>query len=405
MLHSRARGAAVSRQAVGAPLDPMTQQTPPPVRTPAFVYDEARLAERAAHVKRVATEAGCVPLYTLKPFSFVGAMEVIAPFVAGFSASSVFEARLARHVLGDRGTVHITTPGFRPDEVDTLADLCDHVVFNSLPQLERFAPVVGSRAEVGLRVNPQLPFIDDDRYNPCRRHSKLGAPLAAVEEALASEPGRFARVSGLHFHTNCDCDDFKPLLETARRLAERLGPFLRTLRWVNLGGGYLFGDAADLAPFRQAVALLRDGFGLEVYVEPGAAVARSSAFIVASVIDLFDSDGVEVAVLDTSVNHMSEYFEYQEFPVVEGSAPGRAQRYVLAGSTCLAGDVFGEHAFDDPLEVGSQVVFPNMGSYTMVKWTWFNGVNIPTVYARTVDGRYVEKSHCDYAEFATRCGG
>ena len=153
------------------------------------------------------------------------------------------------------------------------------------------------------------------------------------------------------------------------------------------------------------MALLREGFDLEVWVEPGAAVARTSAFIVASVIDLFPSDGATVAVLDTSVNHMPEYFEYQEFPVVEGSAPGRAHRYVLAGATCLAGDIFGEHAFDAPLSVGSQVVFPNMGSYTMVKWSWFNGVNIPTVYARTADGRYLLKSHCDYAEFATRCGG
>jgi carboxynorspermidine decarboxylase len=376
-----------------------------PVRTPAFVYDEARLAARAAHLRRVADAAGCVPLYTLKPFSFVGAMEVIAPHVAGFSASSVFEARLARQVLGDRGTVHVTTPGFRPDEVSELADLCDHVVFNSLPQLQRFAPVVGGRAEVGLRLNPQLPFIDDDRYNPCRRHSKLGAPLDAVERVLTTEPRRLDGVSGVHFHTNCDCDDFRQLEETVRRLTGRLGPFLRTLRWVNLGGGYLFGEQADLEPFRRAVAALRDGFGLEVWVEPGAAVARPSAFIVASVIDLFESDGAEVAVLDTSVNHLPEYFEYQEFPVVEGSAPGRPHRYVLAGATCLAGDFFGEHAFDAPLEVGSQVVLPNMGSYTMVKWTWFNGVNIPTVYALTPDGRYVEKSHCDYAEFRTRCGG
>jgi carboxynorspermidine decarboxylase len=383
----------------------MTPRAPLPVRTPAFVYDEACLAARAAHLERVSEQVGCVPLYALKPFSFVGAMEVIAPHVAGFSASSLFEARLARGVLGDRGQVHVTTPGFRPDEVDELAELCDHVVFNSLGQWERLAPIVGERAALGLRVNPQLPFIADDRYNPCRRHSKLGVPLPALEALLAEAPGGLEGLRGLHFHTNCDCDDFRPLLQTVGRVAERLGPLLARARWVNLGGGYLLGAGADLAPLAEAVGLLRGQFGVEVLVEPGAALARPSASIVAAVVDLFPSDGATVAVLDTTVNHMPEYFEYQEAPEVAGSTPGGAHRYLLAGCTCLAGDVLGEHAFEAPLAVGSQVVFPNLGAYTMVKWSWFNGVNIPTVYARTPDGRYVLESHCEFAEFATRCGG
>lgn len=383
----------------------MTQQAPLPVRTPAFVYDEAVLSERAAHLAAVAAEAGCVPLYALKPFSFVGAMEVLARHLAGFSASSLFEARLARQVIGTGGQVHMTTPGFRPDEVDAVADLCNHLAFNSLGQLERYAPIVGARAELGLRVNPQLPFIPDDRYNPCRRSSKLGVPLDLLEAVLARSPERLRGLTGLHFHTNCDCNDFRPLLATVRHLVGRVGPFLERLEWVNLGGGYLFAPGADLGPFLEAVELLHVGRSLEVFVEPGAALARPSASIVSAVVDLFESDGATVAVLDTTVNHMAEYFEYQESPEVAGAAPGGAHRYQLVGSSCLAGDVFGEYGFDEPLTLGAQVTFPNLGAYTMVKWTWFNGINIPTVYARTPAGDYVEKEHCEFAQFAARCGG
>ncbi|MBI5210154.1 MAG: hypothetical protein HY927_09320 [Elusimicrobia bacterium] len=361
--------------------------------------------DRAAHLARLTQAAGCKLLYTLKPFSFAGAMELLAPHVAGFSVSSLFEAKLARRVLGAKGTVHMTTPGLRRDELDDLAGLCDHLSFNSLSQWTTLSPLLEGRAARGLRINPQLSLVSDERYNPCRKHSKLGVPLPALEAALAATPGLLEGLTGIHFHTNCDSRDLAPLLATVRRLVDRLGGPLKKLSWVNLGGGYMYGPKADTAPLAEAVELLREGCGVEVFIEPGAAFARSPGRIVASVIDLFDSDGATVAVLDTTVNHLPEVFEYQEPPDVAGAVAGGPHAYLLAGCSCLAGDVFGTHAFNEPLTVGSQVVFEDAGAYTMPKWHWFNGISLPSVYALTPQGRVVLKKSYEYHEFETHCGG
>jgi len=374
------------------------------VETPALVCDERRIANLADHLARLAEEVGCKALFTLKPQTIADVMRLLAPKLHGFSASSLFEATLAREILGDGGVVHITTPGFRPDEIEALADLCDCIAFNSLSQWRRFGVAASRKALCGLRVNPQLPFVPDDRYNPCRRHSKLGVPMSRLQALLADDPGELAGLTGLHFHTHCDSRDFRPLMATVQHLDAHLSDLLETLQWVNVGGGYLYGKAEDLEPFRQAVSLLR-GYDLEVFVEPGASLVRDGGYLVASVIDLFDSDGKAVAVLDTSVNHMPEVFEYQESPRVAGQSPDGPHRYLLAGCTCLAGDLFGEYAFPRPLEVGSQVVFLDMGAYTMVKWHWFNGVNIPAICARTESGEVVVKTRCAYENFSARCGG
>jgi len=360
---------------------------------------------RAACLARLAEKAVCKLLYTLKPFSFAGAMELLAPHVAGFSASSLFEAKLARRVLGGKGTVHMTTPGLRQSEMDELAGLCDHISFNSLSQWKALFPLVKGRAQCGLRVNPQLALVSDARYNPCRKHSKLGVPLSSLEAALAGEPALLDGLAGIHFHTNCDSRDLRPLLATVQRLLERVGGALKKLSWVNLGGGYMYEPEADTAPLLEAVKLLRERCGVEVFIEPGAAFARGSGRIVASVIDLFESDGATVAVLDTTVNHMPEVFEYQEPPDIAGTVAGGGHKYLLAGCSCLAGDVFGEHAFNEPLTVGSQVIFYDAGAYTMPKWHWFNGISLPSVYALTPDGRVVLKKSYEYHEFETHCGG
>jgi carboxynorspermidine decarboxylase len=372
--------------------------------TPAFVYDEGTLAAAAAALARLAREAGCRALYTLKPLNLPDVLRLLAPHVDGFSASSLFEATLARDAIGRGGTVHLTTPGLRGEEMGALADVCDYIAFNSLGQWSRLSGAAAGRASFGLRVNPELSFIEDERYDPCRRHSKLGVPLAQLAAAAESDAGTLAGLRGLHFHTNCDSGAFAPLLATVRRIEQRLRGLLERLEWMNLGGGYLYGSAADEECLAEAVSLLRGRYGLEVFVEPGAAVARGAACLVASVIDLFDSGGKAVAVLDTTVNHVPEAFEYQWSPPVAGASPGGAHRYVLAGCTCLAGDLFGEYAFDAPLELGSRVVFPQAGAYTTVKWHWFNGVRLPSLYARDAAGRTVLKKRFTYDDFLLLSG-
>jgi carboxynorspermidine decarboxylase len=376
------------------------------VETPAFVYDEGAIADKLRVASSIRADTGCKVLYAMKPLALVDALRLMAAALDGLAASSLFEATLAYEVLagGGRGTVHVTTPGFRPDEIAALDRLCNYVAFNSLGQWERYGPRLSGARKCGLRVNPKLPLVEDERYNPCRPGSKLGAPIEELEKLAERQSARLQGLAGLHFHTNCDSESFDGWLATVERLDERLDGLLRRLAWVNLGGGYLLDAPEELPALARAVGLLRSKYGVEVFIEPGAAFVRDAGYIIASVIDLFTCDGREIAVLDTTVNHMPEVFEYQFEPEVEGHDDDAEHEYTLAGCTCLAGDVFGDYAFDEPLEVGARVVFTEAGAYTTVKSHMFNGVNMPAIYACTDSGELVLKKRFSYGDFRSRCG-
>jgi carboxynorspermidine decarboxylase len=374
------------------------------VETPAFVYEEAAIERKLRVAEGIRTAAGCQVLYALKPFSIASALRLMAPRLDGFAASSLFEARLARDVLGSRGTVHITTPGFRPTEIPALDGLCDYVAFNSLAQWRRFRGAMSGERKCGLRINPQLVFVEDDRYNPCRPASKLGTPIEELARLGERELSRLKGLGGLHFHTNCDSESFAPWLATVEWIDQRLERLLRRVGWVNLGGGYLFDAPDELGTLARAVALLRSKYDVEVFIEPGATFVRDAGYIVATVLDRWTADGREVAVLDTTVSHLPEVFEYQFEPEVLGHDDEAEHEYLLAGCTCLAGDVFGVYRFDEPLEVGSRVVFAEVGAYTLVKSHMFNGINLPTIYAWTGSGDLVLKKSFSYHDFLVRCG-
>ena len=211
-------------------------------------------------------------------------------------------------------------------------------------------------------------------------------------------------MDGLLVHSNCDSTDLGDLLGTVQHLDVRLERVLERVEWVNLGGGYLFEESENIDPFCEAVGLLTSKYGLEVFIEPGAAMVRGAGYLMSTVLDLFDSGGENVAVLDTTVNHMPEVFEYDYSPDVVGHRDGGPHRYILAGASCLAGDLFGEYAFEDALKVGSRVVFANVGAYTLVKAHMFNGINLPAVYALTEEGELVVKRRFGYEDFLASCG-
>ncbi len=390
--------------------------------TPAFVYDERAMHRLLDYTDPLRSGGRCGVLFAVKSFSFAPALRVMAPRLDGFAVSSLYEARLAREVLVDGGSVHITTPGLRPNELDEIGALCDHIAFNSLGQWDAMSPRLAGQASLGLRVNPQLSFAEDCRYDPCRLHSKLGVPLDELEAGLGQEPERLEGVSGLLVHSNCDSQDFSELRATVDRLRERIPDLLRQVEWVNLGGGYLFEDdegdpCQDIDALCRTVDGLRSEYGVDVFIEPGSGLIRAAGYFVSTVLDLFRSGGAQVAVLDTTVSHMPEVFEYGFQPDVVGAvasesadSPGlatdgeTAHEYLLAGCTCLAGDLFGNYRFPEPLRVGDRVVFCNSGSYTLTKATTFNGVALPSVYALTPDGELVLQSSPSYEEFAVRWG-
>ncbi len=343
--------------------------------SPAFVVDEAEILKALKALVKLRELSGCKVLYSIKSLPLSAVMELSKPYLDGFSVSSLFEARLADEILAGQGSIHLTTPGIRSDEVAELTSLCSHISCNSISQFRQVASIASNKALIGLRINPKLSFTDDARYDPCRQYSKLGVDIGDV-----LSPDIAGQIKGLHFHTVFSATDYAPLIQTLDKLRHLMGKQLTNLDWLNLGGGYLFDQIADSSGFVEQVRQLKQDFDLEVIIEPGNAVVGKAGYLLATVIDRFDSDGKTIAILDISINHHPEVFEYQRQPELVEHDPEGAYHAILAGCTCLAGDIFGEYCFNQPVSVGDKLVFKNVGSYSLVKANRFNGYNLPDVY-------------------------
>lgn len=366
--------------------------------SPAFVLDEPELIKTLATLAELRAQCGCKVLYSLKALPFSTIIEMATAFVDGFSVSSLFEARLADEMIrqsgAEQGCIHLTTPGIRPDELDELSSLCSHISFNSLSQYQRYAETAEAQTSIGLRVNPKLSFVDDDRFDPCRSHSKLGIDIDELSRSV-----RLDSIQGLHVHNVFSATDFTPLIKTIDKLERHLGTVgLAELEWLNIGGGYLFGQIDDYRPFVERVTRLTHDYGIEVYIEPGKALVGRAGYLVATVLDSFVSDGETVVILDTSINHNPEVFEYQRQPELHEHDPAGRYSAILAGCTCLAGDVFGAYRFKQPLSIGDKVVFNNVGAYTLIKANRFNGYNLPDIYLSNAL-RLKKLKHYDYQDY------
>ena len=373
--------------------------------TPAFVYEDAFIESRCQHLRKIADTANCKLLYSVKALTLPWVLDLIAPYVQGFAASSLFEATIARNVLPAEGTVHLTTPGLRPNEVRMISENCDYISFNSVSQWLRHKDDVSEDLEIGLRVNPEVSFLDDPRYDPCRAYSKLGISAYAIKEALGRRSPASHGISGLLFHNNCNSPDLQEVLVSVQKLEREIDYVLGGLRWINLGGGYLFDkDSTNQDAFYEAVSSLQTKYGLEVFIEPGSAFVRDAGFLVSKVLDLIESEDKSIAVLDTTVSHLPESFEYEWRPDVLLDVEGGRYPYIIAGSTCLAGDVFGEYAFAEPLEIGSTVVLYGVGAYNLVKAHTFNGLPLPSIYSLGANGEVTLMKEFTLEEQSLRWG-
>ncbi|MFW5442734.1 MAG: carboxynorspermidine decarboxylase [Methylococcaceae bacterium] len=341
--------------------------------TPAYVFDRDKIVHNLTQLVELKKQAGCQVLYSIKALPLEFVLKLAKEYLDGLSVSSLFEARIAKEVLADSGTIHITTPGLRDDEFKQVAEICTHVSFNSINQYQRLNSFEIADCSLGLRVNPKLSFAVDPRFDPCRSYSKLGVDIESIDDS-------FENIEGLHFHTVFSNTDYLPLEKTVELLKHKLGLKLAHLKWLNLGGGYLFSQINQQQPFIKLVKQLTVDFDFEVYIEPGKTIVDDAGYLVTTVIDCFNSDGKSIAVLDTSVNHNPEVFEYQNKPeLLEASAKGQYS-CVLVGSSCLAGDLFGEYQFLTMPKVGDRLVFSYVGAYSLVKANRFNGYNLPDIY-------------------------
>jgi len=339
-------------------------------------------------------------LYATKACGLAAVIQILNQFVDGFAVASPSEARLVFGFISGSRNLHITTPGFKKEWFDEPLGLT-HVAFNSTSQFDRLQKAAPSSISLGIRVNPGLSCVEDERYNPCRRYSKLGVPLVELVNWLDGQGP--PRLEGLHFHNACLCESWISLRDTVARITSHLDSVLASMKWINLGGGFVWDETTDFAPLQETVNMLTTNYGLAVFIEPGAGFVNSAGYLVASVTDLFKSDEKTIAVLDTTVNHLPEVFEYQFEPDVAGNVDNGRHQYILAGCSCLAGDVFGEYAFDEPLEIGSRITFENVGAYTIVKANMFNGINLPSIYALDQTGRTELVKEFTFDDFAGRC--
>lgn len=349
--------------------------------TPCYVIDEDRLEDNLKVLRQVMDHTGCHILLAQKAFSAYGVYPRIGKYLSGTTASGLFEAKLGKEEMGKE--THIFSAAYRADEFEEIATICDHIVFNSFYQLNRFRALAQTHgAGIGLRINPECSTQEGHAiYDPCAPGSRLGIVASEfLEEKLEG-------VEGLHFHTLCEqnADALRTTLEAVER---NFGTYLALpqIKWLNFGGGHhITRSDYDLQCLEQCIKRMQETYHVEVYLEPGEAVALNAGYLITEVLDVVENQGISIAILDASAAcHMPDVIEMPYRPPLRDSGePGEnALTYRLAGPTCLAGDVIGEYSFDTPLVPGSRLIFEDMAIYSMVKNNTFNGMALPAIYLK-----------------------
>ncbi|WP_037285156.1 carboxynorspermidine decarboxylase [Saccharibacillus sacchari] len=347
------------------------------VPSPCYVVDERLLTKNLELLGSVQERTGAKILLAQKGFSMFAEYPLVGKYLAGVTSSSLFEARLGYEKMGKE--VHVYAPAYVDREFDELLSYTDHIVFNSFAQWRKFKDKVlnypGRKIEVGLRINPEYSELEVPLYDPCSPYSRMGITLENFDES------DLEGIDGLHFHTMCE-QNSDTLENTLKVVDEKFGHVISKMKWLNFGGGHhITRPDYDVERLIRCIEFARDKYDVQVYLEPGEAIALNTGYLVATVLDTM-KNGMDIAILDTSAEcHMPDVLAMPYRPNIDGAGmPGeKAITYRLGGMTCLAGDVIGDYSFDRPLEIGDKLVFGDMAHYTMVKNHMFNGVNLPSI--------------------------
>ena len=367
--------------------------------TPCYVVDEARLIKNLELLRHVQQEAGCHILLAQKCFSMFRLYPLMGEYLAGTTASGIFEARLGHEEMGKEN--HVFAPAFRTEDMRELVQICDHIVFNSIAQLEKHRELwQNANTSVGIRINPECSTQESEHaiYDPCAVGSRLGVTLANFPEELP------AGVEGLHFHTLCE-QNSDDLLTTFKAFEAKFGKFFGQLKWLNLGGGHHITRADyDVQALIDLVKYIRSTYGVEVYLEPGEAVALNAGYLVTEVLDIVHN-GMDILILDASAAcHMPDVLEMPYRPPLRYGyeANEKAHTYRLSSMTCLAGDVIGDYSFEHSVNVGDKLIFEDMAIYSMVKNNTFNGMPLPDIVLLKKDGSTELVRRFGYEDFKGR---
>ena len=355
--------------------------------TPCYVVVVPKLIRNLELLKKVQEEAGCRILLAQKAFSMFYEYPLIGQYLAGTTASGLYEARLGREEMGKEN--HVFSPGYREQEMDEIVSVCDHVIFNSFSQLKKYRDRCLGRTSIGLRINPECSTQGDHAiYDPCAPGSRLGVTLENFKKALLEDPDALEGVEGLHFHTLCE-QNSDDLERTLRAAEEKFGDYIGQMKWLNMGGGHhITREDYDVELLIRCVRRVKDTYGVEVYLEPGEAVALNAGYLVTEVLDVVDN-GIRTLILDASAAcHMPDVLEMPYRPPLKDSGkPGeKAYTYRLSSCTCLAGDVIGDYSFDREIGPGDRLCFEDMAIYSMVKNNTFNGIGLPHIAVLSAGG-------------------
>lgn len=367
--------------------------------TPCYVIDENIIEENCKVLADVMKKTGCHVLLAQKAFSNYALYPLIGKYLSGTTASGLYEARLGREEMGREN--HVFAPAYKDEDMDELVKICDHIVFNSISQLERHKEKCRN-VSIGIRVNPEFSTQNGHEiYDPCGKGSRLGVTANLLRNA------DLTGIDGLHFHTLCEqnSDDLKKTLDVVE---EKFDFLLRKVKWVNFGGGHhITRKDYDVELLCDCITHIKEKYNVKVYIEPGEAVALNAGYFITTVLDKVKNSGITCLILDGSAAcHMPDVLEMPYTPPLsEGSiieTPEKEFDYRLGGNTCLAGDIIGNYRFDHDVQIGERLTFCDMAIYSMVKNNTFNGIPLPSIYSMDRNGDCCLIKSFGYNDFKER---
>ncbi len=367
--------------------------------SPCWLLEESLLVKNLEQIRYIKEQCGAKVLLALKGYALWKSFDTISPYLDGCCASGLHEAKLAHDTFGKE--VHTYSPAFKEEELDEIAQISHHLVFNSPAQFKRFASQakkINPSISLGLRVNPEYSEFPKEIYNPCGLHSRLGTTLKNFDESILD------KCDGLHFHALCE-QDSNALENVLRNFEEKFGKYIPKMKWINFGGGHhITRTGYDVEKLIKLIKDFKKKYDVEVYLEPGEAIGWETGTLVTTVLDIVHN-GIDIAILDSSAEaHMPDTIIMPYRAEVRGASEAnkKAFTYRLAGNTCLAGDIMGDYSFDTPLHIGDKVIFEDQMHYTMVKATTFNGVKLPSIAMQRVDGSVEVVREFGYEDFKNR---
>ena len=344
------------------------------INTPYYLIDNDKLIKNLQILKDVQEKSGAKILLAQKAYSAFCTYPTIEKYLVGTTASGLYELKLASEYFN--GEKHIFSPAYTDQEIEEICTTADYMLFNSFNQWQKYKDIALSHnVSCGLRVNPEISVGETEIYDPSAKFSRLGITKANFREDLLDG------IEGLHFHSLCE-QNVQPLEEVLKGFKDKFGKYIKNLKWVNFGGGHhITRDDYDRERLIKLIKDFKKEYGVEVYLEPGEAVALNAGYLVTSVVDIINN-GMDIAILDSSAScHMPDVLEMPYRPnIVNGYLPNEKQyTYRLGGPTCLAGDIIGDYSFEKPLNIGDKLVFLDMAIYSMVKNNTFNGMKLPSI--------------------------